>query len=91
MRAITESGPWVVIRSVVNASEPLPVSDRRMASGTSSAGKPVDVTSGRRATISKSMAPEPRNIPMATRIPTRKGMIFTATSNPSFAPSMKTS
>ena len=37
------------MRSVVNASEPLPVSERRMASGTSSAGKPVAAASGRSA------------------------------------------
>ena len=39
----------------------------------------------------RSIAPEPRNMPIATRMPTRNGMILTATSKPSFAPSMKTS
>jgi hypothetical protein len=88
---MSESAPEVLTRSVVNASDPLPVSERRIASGTSSAGKPVAVARGRNAEVTSSIAPEPRNMPMATRIPTRKGMIFTPTSNPSFAPSMNTS
>ena len=88
---MTESGPKRFTRSVVNASEPLPESVRRMASGTRSAGNPVAVVNGRSALVSMSIAPEARNIPMATRIPTRKGMMRTATWKPSFAPSMKTS
>ena len=36
------------MRSVVNASDPLPVSERRIASGMSSAGKPVAVANGRK-------------------------------------------
>ena len=79
------------LSSCITLAHPLPVSERRIASGTSSGGKPVGATSGRRPASRRSMAPEPRNMPIATRIPTRNGMMRTATSNPSFAPSMNTS
>ena len=39
----------------------------------------------------KSMAPEALNIPMATSMATRKGIILTATPNPSLAPSINAS
>ena len=65
---MNESGPNCLTMSVVNASEPLPDNVRRITSGKISGGKRVALSIGRRAFVSMSIAPDARNIPMATPI-----------------------
>jgi len=74
---------------MANAADP--DSDRIRDEGSASAGKPAHETTGVSIQTSQSMAPLARNIPIATRMATRYGMMRTPISNPSFAPSMKLS
>ena len=68
-----------------------PDSDRISDEGRASAGKPTHEITGWRIQTSQSIAPLARNMPIATRIATRYGMIRTPIWNPSLAPSMKLS
>ena len=89
--AMRESGPWVLIRSVNNPKDPLPDNGRISAKGRFSGGNPIRVKTGERKLSNKSRAPEARNMPIATSIATRYGIILTEIVKPSFAPSTKVS
>ena len=69
------------------ASAPEPESGRISAIGIAAAGKPSGAVSGASSHSSAASAPEARNIAATVRIATMKGMILTATWNPSFPPS----
>ena len=77
--------------SVNTPNVPLPLNGRMMAIGNSSGGKCTAFITGVSQCVSMSMPPEPRNIPMATRIATRFGMMRMMTWKPSFAPSTNSS
>ena len=68
-------------------NDPLPDNGLIIARGTFSGGKPIAFKKGDIREINSSIAPEALNIPMATRIAMRYGIIRTAISKPSFAPS----
>ena len=70
---------------------PLPDSGRTSAMGRTSPGMPIRRVTGLRMDISNSIAPEARNMRMATRMATRNGMMRTAMSNPCLAPSVTAS
>ncbi len=70
---------------------PDPDSGRTRAIGSTSAGRPTGPVIGASTLASASIAPAPRKAPTTARIATRKGMIRTATLNPSFAPSTNAS
>ena len=69
----------------------LPLSGSTSTSGSRSGGKPSGVRMGASRLLSASMPPAPRNMPMATRIATREGMMRSETWKPSFAPSTNSS
>ena len=66
---------------------PEPDSGRSIAIGRASAGIPINAVAGAIQPMSRSRLPDARNIPTATRIATRYGIIRMATWNPSRAPS----
>ena len=65
--------------SAMIAYAPDPDSGRKIAMGTASAGKPTRLSTGCSPAINTSNRPEARNMPAATMIATRKGMIRIAT------------
>ena len=65
--------------SAMIAYAPDPESGRRIAIGTASAGKPTRLNTGCSPAINTSSRPEARNMPAATMMATRKGMIRMAT------------
>ena len=86
-----ESGPWILKISELIANAAEPESERISDEGSASGGNPVQPITGRMAQTRKSMAPLARNMPMATRMATRYGMMRTPIVNPSLAPSIKLS
>ena len=88
---MNESGPCVLDSSLTSPRVPEPDSGRSRATGRTSAGRPIASVSGESARTARSSAPEARSIEMATRIATRNGMMRTAVSKPSLAPSTKLS
>ena len=81
------SGPWVCMISAATPSDPEPDRGRSNAIGRTSAGMPKRAVTGPAAATTASMPPAARNMPTATRIATRYGMMRRATSKPCFAPS----
>src|SRR5260370_23173005 len=81
------SAPSCLTKSVRTAVEPLPLNGRIKIIGSSAGGNRTQFRNGFRRSCKRVNAPESRNTAMATSIPTRYGMIFTAIEKPSFAPS----
>ena len=80
--------------SIIRPLAPLPLSGFIKATGKAPVNlvsKPSQSKNAAIPDIIKSIAPDARKIPIATKTATRKGMIFTAILKPSFAPSMKAS
>ncbi|MNJ69685.1 hypothetical protein D3C77_660650 [compost metagenome] len=79
------------MRSVVKASEPVPVNGRKIPRGKISEGTENFDNNGVSQPTKKSSAPEALNTLIATIIPTRWGKILMAVEKPSLAPSTKDS
>src|SRR5574344_1699851 len=86
-----ESGPkWFAIsENTPKAAEP--DNERTIINGNTSTGTDNLFSIGDRILPHISIAPEALNIDIATSIATRYGMMFIATVNPSFAPSVNAS
>lgn len=88
---IRESGPWVANKSFIIPEAPPPDRGLIIAIGRTSPGIPINFVTGENIEVTKSIAPEALNMPMATSMATKKGIILTAVSKPSLAPSAKAS
>ena len=93
-RPTNESAPYCIIASTISPRAPLPLSGRINAvgkAGTKSVFSPHNANNQPIPCTSRSIAPLARNIPTATSIAIRYGIIPTAVLNPSFAPSINAS
>ena len=85
------SGPSFCAISVNNPSVAEPDNERVIITGIESTGMDNLFNTGARQFDIQSIAPDALNIDIQTIIATRYGIMFTATLNPSFAPSTKAS
>ena len=91
VKEASESGPVCSTMSVNNASDPDPDIGRMSANGNISVGIPSCVNNGAAFCDISARKPEACNMPIATYIPTIKGMILTTVSKPVFPPDTKLS
>lgn len=93
-RPTNESAPYVFIASIMNPRAPVPLSGFMNAVGNASTklvSAPVVPTIHRIPSMTKSSAPLALNIPTATSMAMRNGIMRIAVLNPSLAPSMNAS
>jgi len=91
VRAMKLSGPCAFTNSAKSPIVALPLKGLTSTTGSKSAGNPTRFSTGASHCATIWMPPAARNIPTATRIATRYGIIRIATLKPSLAPSTNSS